>query len=45
MCDQLVDMNDDLKQRRKQFEKEKEAFDLVKKEMDELIITNQEIKE
>ena len=45
MEDQLCRMNGDLKQRREQFERERDAFELVKKEMDELIIANQENKE
>ena len=42
MESQLIEMNDDLKQRREKFIKEKDAFELVRKEMDELIIANQE---
>jgi len=46
MDEQLIEMNANLKQKREQFEKEKEAFEFVKKEMDVLIIANQEnIKE
>ena len=42
MKEQLIEMNGDLKQRRERFLKEKEAFELVRKEVDELIIANQE---
>lgn len=42
MEDQLVEMDEDLKQRREKFLKEREAFELVRKEVDELMIANQE---
>ena len=42
MEEQLIEMNAGLKQRRDQFEREREAFELVKREMDVLIIANQE---
>lgn len=42
MEEELEERNIELRLRREQFKKEREAFELVKKEMDEMIIANQE---